>query len=447
MARLEFPEGFLWGASTAAHQIEGAWNEDGKGESIWDRFGHTPGRIARGENADVACDHYHRWREDVELMRALGLTAYRFSISWPRVLPLGRGAVNQAGLDFYSRLVDGLLQAGITPFVTLYHWDLPQAIQDAGGWLNRRTVDWFGEYAALMYRTLGDRVGHWITINEPNVVAQCGYVEGKHAPGVMDEPTALQVLHHLLLAHGYAVLLGRDHLPRACFGIAPNVEHIYPATGSPADRAAAERRWTRTARWFLDPLLRGEYPREVLEEYRACDLGPVILDGDLARIRQPLDFLGLNYYFSTVVRADEYGVEHEVVREIPRTGMGWPVYPDGLRDMLLHVTEVYGRLPVYVTENGAAYDDELSPDGRVRDRPRAEYLRGHIRAVREAIRAGADIRGYFVWSLLDNFEWADGYRPRFGLLYTDYPTQRRIIKDSGRFYARVVAEHGLPDEA
>ena len=439
-----FPQGFLWGAATAAYQIEGAWNEDGKGESIWDRYSHTPGRIAGGETGDVACDHYHRWREDLGLIKELSLNAYRFSISWPRVLPEGRGTPNQKGLDFYSRLVDGLLAAGVAPVVTLYHWDLPQAIQDAGGWLNRRTADWFAAYTELVCRTLGDRVRLWITINEPNVIWSCGYIKAEHAPGVKDPATANQALHHILLAHGEAVAAGRSVLPRGQFGIAPNIEQIYAATERPCDQALADRKWTAAARWHLDPVLLGRYPEELWAEYEGQGLAPLIRPDDLRRICQPLDFLAVNHYFSFVYGHDRDENPIEPPRSIPRTGLDWPVYPDGLRDMLLNVTKRYGRRPLYVTENGAAYDDVVAPDDQVHDPERAAYLRGHIDAVHEAIEAGADVRGYFAWTLLDNFEWARGYKARFGLAYTDYPTQRRIIKDSGRFYAGVAQTNALP---
>ena len=444
MTTQPFPSGFLWGAATAAYQIEGAWNEDGKGESIWDRFSHTPGRIAGAETGDVACDHYHLWQRDIAVMRAMHLNAYRFSISWPRVLPEGRGSVNQKGLDFYDRLTDGLVAAGIAPVVTLYHWDLPQAIQDAGGWLNRRTADWFAEYAALICRTLGDRVKLWITINEPNVIRSCGYIQAEHAPGVKDKATANQVLHHILLAHGKALAAGRSILPHGRFGIAPNIGQFYAASGDPLDQAVAERKWTEEARWYLDPVLLGCYPVEIWREYEEQGLAPIIKPGDLEQMHQPLDFLAINYYFSFLYGHGADGNPAEIARDIPRTALGWPVFPEGLRDMLLNVTQRYGRQPLYITENGAAYDDVVDADGLVHDPLRVEYLRGHIKAIREAVAGGADVRGYFVWTLMDNFEWARGYKPRFGLAYTDYPTQRRIIKESGRFYAAVAGANVLP---
>ncbi|NLG83841.1 MAG: beta-glucosidase [Firmicutes bacterium] len=436
-----FPQGFLWGVATSAYQIEGAWNEDGKGESIWDRFCHTPGRIANGETGDVACDHYHRWQEDGELIAALHLNAYRFSISWPRVLPEGRGTPNPKGLAFYDRLVDALLAKGVAPVVTLYHWDLPQAVQDAGGWLNRRTADWFAEYAELVYRTLGDRVRLWITINEPNVVWSCGYLLGEHAPGVKDRATANQALHHILLAHGKAVEAGRAALPGTEFGIAPNIEHFYAVTEEA--REAVERKRLQEVAWHLEPVLLGKYPEELWQEYELMGLAPLTRPGDLERIHQPLDFLAINFYFSGFYDRDGRGRAVEVSRPMPRTGLGWPIYPKALRDMLIDVTARYGRRPIYITENGAAFDDVIGPDGGVHDPERVEYLRGHINAVHEAIEAGVDVRGYFVWTLMDNFEWARGYKPRFGLVYTDYATGRRIIKDSGRYYAEVARTNGL----
>lgn len=439
---LSFPPGFLWGAATAAYQIEGAWNEDGKGESIWDRFSHTPGRIADGGTGDIACDHYHRWQEDIDLLAAMRLGAYRFSISWPRVLPEGRGTPNQKGLDFYSRLVDGLLAKGIVPMITLYHWDLPQAIQDAGGWLNRRAADWFADYAGLVCGTLGDRVRLWITINEPNVIWSCGYINAEHAPGVRDRATANQALHHVLLAHGLAVAAGRSAAPGALFGIAPNIPHYYAATND--DEQAVERKWLEDAAWHLDPVLAGQYPENLWMEYERAGLAPLTRPGDCEIIGQPLDFLAVNFYFSSLLARGEDGRAVELRRDIPLTDLGWPVFPQALRDMLHNVTARYGRRPLYVTENGAAYDDVVAPDGGVHDPARVDYLRGHIAAVHEAIAAGADVRGYFVWTLMDNFEWARGYKPRFGLAYTDYPTQRRIIKDSGRFYAEVAQANGLP---
>lgn len=446
--KLWFPDKFIWGAATSALQIEGACYEDGKGESIWDRFSQTPGKIRTGDTMDVACDHYHRWQQDIDLMADLGLKAYRFSISWPRVLPEGHGEINQKGADFYSRLVDGLLEKGIQPFTTLYHWDLPQALQDAGGWSNRRTIDWFTEYAVKMYELLGDRVQSWSTINEPNVFSRMGYQIGEHAPGVKDQATSLQVLHHLLLAHGDAVKAGRQLLPNAQFGIVPAIGHIYPATDSAADRAAAQKSWEFGYGWFLDPLLKGEYNEAVLAEYRREKLAPVILDGDLERISAPIDFLGINHYSSMFVQAGPDGKPVPVDKGYPKNDRGWPVVPHGFRDMLLHLKERYGDLPIYIMENGASYPDKVSPDGHVHDNDRVEYYDQYIRNLHQAVEGGVDVRGYFAWSLMDNFEFAWGYSSRFGIVYVDFlDGQKRIVKDSGLFYADIIRQNGLREPA
>lgn len=440
---LSFPPGFKWGAATAAYQIEGAWNVDGRGESIWDRFSHTPGKTAGGDNADTACEHYYRWPQDMTLMKELGLNAYRFSTSWSRVLPEGRGAVNQTGLDFYSRLVDALLENGIEPYITLYHWDLPQTIQDAGGWLNRRTIDWFAEYADLMVRTLGDRINRWVTFNEPFVAFNHGFYEGVHAPGVKDLGTAVQMLHHLFLAHGEAVRAGRELLPNGEFGIVNLFTNFLPATDSPADREAAEWKWTWENRLLIEPVLLGRYPDEIQDFYRKNKITPVILDGDMERMSPALDFLGVNHYFTYHVSADANGEPQCIERDIPKTDLGWPIDPEGFRDMLVRLTKDYGKRPLYITENGLSLQDMISPDGKVHDPRRISYLNGFLQATHQAIETGADIRGYFHWSLMDNFEWAMGYEPRFGLTYVDYPTQKRIIKDSGRFYTEVIRRNGI----
>jgi beta-glucosidase len=440
--KIQFPDKFLWGAATAAYQIEGAWNEDGRAESIWDRFSHTPGKVTKGENGDVACDHYHRWPQDVALMAELGLKAYRFSISWSRVLPDGRGNVNQKGIDFYSRLVDGLLEKNITPFITLYHWDLPQALQDAGGWLNRRIIDWFAEYAAVVYRALGDRVQNWMTINEPNVFSTLGYRLGYHAPGVQDPATSFQVLHHLYLAHGAAIRTMREVLPSGKIGIVPALVQNYPATDSPEDIEAAHQR-NMMDQSLIEPLMRGQYLPQQLDYLDSIGARPVILDGDMELISTPADFLGINHYFSYFVSAKHGDGFVPPKPGLPVTDLNWPIYPNGLRDMLIRVTKEYGSMPIYITENGAAFNDQVSPDGQIHDTRRVEFLRGFISALGEAIEAGVDVRGYFVWSLMDNFEWNKGYDPRFGLIYMDYTTQKRIVKDSGRFYADVIRANSV----
>ncbi len=435
---LTFPEGFLWGAATAAYQIEGAWNADGKGESIWDRFCHTPAHIENDDTGDVACDHYHRWREDVALMRQLGLQAYRFSVSWPRVIPAGRGAVNPPGLDFYDRLVDALLAADIQPFVTLYHWDLPQALQDRGGWGRRDTCGYFADYADVMARRLGDRVRYWATFNEPWVVAFVGHHYGWHAPGLQDEALALQVAHHLLVAHGLATQALRAANARLQVGIVLNTRPVEPATDREPDRALAEQAWQRNEGWFLDPLLRAQYPPAAWADYG--DRTPAVQPGDMALIAQTLDWLGVNYYSRGVAQ------EGRIISPVPGseyTDMGWEIHAPALRRLLVRLKQEYPIPPLYITENGAAFPDQVSPDGRVHDPRRIAYLHDHLVQARLAIDDGVDLRGYFAWSLLDNFEWAYGYSKRFGLVYVDYATQQRIVKDSGEWYARVIAANDV----
>jgi beta-glucosidase len=436
---LSFPSDFIWGAATAAYQIEGAAFEDGRTESIWDRFSRIPGKVHNADNGDIACDHYHLWENDIELMKTLGLKGYRFSVSWSRVLPEGKGKSNPKGIDFYSRLVDKLLENNIEPFITLFHWDLPMALQDAGGWLNRRIADWFTEYAIMMYKSLGDRVRYWSTLNEPNVFATCGYLTGKHAPGVRDVSTYTQVIHHLLLAHGDAISAGRKYLPEARFGITMAIGMDYPATDTPEDNTAVDIAWTTGPRTFLDPIFKGSYPS--LKNDAIPPFNPVILDGDLERIHQSLDYLGINHYFSNWLTLRNH-IPQAVNKDLPKTDRGWIVYPDGLKDMLLKVTNEYGRMPVYIMENGASYPDTVSDDQMVHDSLRVDYYRSYIRALHEAIRKGADVKGYFAWSLLDNFEWGEGYSSRFGIVYVDFKTQKRTIKDSGKFYAKVIRDNG-----
>ncbi|MDB5059211.1 MAG: beta-glucosidase, partial [Chloroflexi bacterium] len=437
------PTGFLWGAATAAYQIEGAANEDGRGESIWDRFSHTPGKVVNGDTGDVACDHYHRTREDIAILREIGVDAYRFSISWPRIIPGGTGSTNDAGLDFYDRLVDDLLAAGITPFVTLYHWDLPQALQDRGGWANRETVDAFKAYTDVVSRRLGDRVRNWITHNEPWCVAFLGNLVGNHAPGLTDLQTAISVAHHVLLSHGVSVPVIRDNsVPGAQVGITLNLNHVEPLTTSDADQAAAHRDDLKSNRWFLDPVFRGEYPREMVDRYEQLGVMAPIQAGDLECMAAPIDFLGVNNYFRTLVKAGPKGDgsddEHVKPADGSYTAMGWEVWPDALRSLLVRLHRDYQPQRLYVTENGAAYADEVSTDGHVHDVARTDYIRGHIRAVQRATAEGAPVAGYFVWSFLDNFEWAEGYSKRFGIVYVDYPTQRRILKDSALYYSKAI---------
>jgi beta-glucosidase len=441
-----FPTDFVWGAATAAYQIEGAAQADGRSESIWDRFSHTPGKVVNGDTGDVACDHYARWRDDLRLLQELHLNAYRLSLAWPRILPLGRGQPNPAGLAFYDRLVDALLEAGITPWVTLYHWDLPQVLEDAGGWPNRATADAFAEFADVASRRLGDRVKRWITLNEPWCSAYLGYALGVHAPGRASFRDSLAAAHTLLLAHGQAVPIIRRNSPGAEVGITLNLAQVYPASDSEADRAAA-RRWDGFQnRWYLDPLYGRGYPAD-LWEHLGSDLVPAVQEGDLGAIAQPTDFLGLNYYAPTFVR-DDPGNRPLAAGDVGLPGaevteMDWVVYPKGLYDLLKNVARAYPTGPLYITENGAAYPDPAPENGRVADPNRQRYYARHLEVAQQAIAEGVPLKGYFAWSLLDNFEWAFGYTRRFGLTYVDFTTQQRTLKDSGRWYGRVVAANRL----
>jgi beta-glucosidase len=450
MTTLHFPPDFLWGAATSAYQIEGAWQADGKGESIWDRFTHTPGKIVDGSNGDVACDHYHRWRDDLALMAELGLQAYRFSVAWPRILPGGRGPVNSAGIDFYARLVDGLLEAGIIPFVTLYHWDLPQALQDQGGWPVRATAEAFADYAEVMARALGDRVQHWITHNEPWCVGMLSHQIGEHAPGWHNWPAALRASHHVLLSHGWATEAIRRHSPGAEVGITLNFTPAYAATPDPADRAAQRRADGYSNRWFLDPVYGRHYPADMVADYVAAGLLPRGLDfvqpGDMATIATPTDFLGVNNYTRALVIAPEAGFMPQEVRpghEADFTEMGWEVYPDGLFDLLNRLHFAYQVPKLYITENGASYGDEPNAQGEIDDARRIAYLRGYLAACQRAIAHGVPLAGYFQWSLMDNFEWAKGYTQRFGMVWVDFATQQRIPKASARWYAAAIAANAI----
>ena len=443
---LRFPDNFIWGTATSAYQIEGAWNEDGRGISIWDTLCHTPGKIHGGETGDVAADHYHRWAEDVRLMADLGLKTYRFSIAWPRIFPAGTGAVNPAGLDFYDRLVDALLANGITPYVTLYHWDLPQALQDRGGWANRDTALHFAEYARVVAERLSDRATDWITHNEPFVAAMAGHFTGEHAPGLQDPLAALKATHHLLLSHGLAVETLRASARRPLkIGITLNLNPVHPASDSEADRQAAVRFDGILNRLFLDPVLRGRYPDDMLALFGL--LMPQITADDLARIATPLDFLGVNYYSRTIVRHDPNVPIVEVLQIHPAgneySGM-WEIYPPGMYELLTRIWNEYRPpMDILVTENGICVPDGVDFDGRVRDERRIRYLHKHIAQVHRAMADGVPVRGYFVWSLTDNFEWAHGYGKRFGLAYVDFITLARTIKDSGRWYAQVIRENGV----
>ena len=438
-----FPPGFVFGAATASYQIEGAVAADGRGESIWDRFAHTPGRIRADDTGDVACDHYGRYREDVAIMAELGLDAYRFSVAWPRVMPAGTGPVNEAGLDFYDRLVDELLAHGIAPHMTLYHWDLPQVLEDAGGWPVRATALAFADYAAAVAARLGDRVGHIATINEPQIVADHGYRTGDHAPGRVEPDAALAAAHHVLVAHGLAVQAIRAVAPRVASGIVLNLEPKHPATGHPLDLEAALVAHDQANRWFLDPLVGRGYPEDGAHAWGWQ--GREVLDGDMAVIAAPIDFLGVNYYSRRLVRSPLLPPLPAGGRSAERTGMGWEVYPAGLTEVLELAASRTGALPLYVTENGAAYPlDTLEP---TRDPERVDFLWRHLEAVLVAIDRGVPVRGHFVWSLLDNFEWAHGYAHRFGIVHVDYDTLERRVRDSGRFWASVARDGLVPLDA
>ena len=438
-----FPEGFLWGAATAAHQIEGSPLADGAGPSIWTRFAHTPGMTHNGDTGDLACDHYRRFKDDVALMRDLGLQAYRFSISWSRVLPDGKGRVNQAGLDFYSRLVDELLDKGITPLATLFHWDLPAALDDRGGWLNPDIADWFADYGQLMFRTLDGRVKRWVTLNEPWVVTDGGYLHGALAPGHRSLFEAPIASHHLMRAHGAAVQAYRAEGAHE-IGLVVNLEPKYPASDGADDADAVARAHAYMNRQYLDPVFKKSYPEELREVFgKAWPEWPA---EDFELISTPIDFLGINYYPRSVTKAsDSYPLRASAVRQPlgTYTETGWEVFEQGLTDTLTWVKDSYGDIPMYITENGAAFFDPPVADGdRVRDPLRIDYLRRHIGAVGKAIDAGCDMRGYMVWSLLDNLEWSLGYSKRFGIVHVNYGTQQRTPKDSARWYGKVIATNG-----
>ncbi|MFE2349314.1 GH1 family beta-glucosidase [Kitasatospora cineracea] len=460
---LRFPPDFLWGTATSAYQIEGAVAEDGRTPSIWDTFSHTPGKVNRGDTGDLAVDHYHRWREDVALMKDLGLSAYRFSVAWPRVQPTGRGPAVERGLDFYRALVDELLAAGITPLATLYHWDLPQHLEDAGGWTVRETAERFGEYASLVAGALGDRVRHWTTLNEPWCSAFLGYGSGVHAPGRTDPGAALRAAHHLNLAHGRGVAALRAALPAtAQLSVSLNLHQVRPLTDSPEDQEAVRRIDAVGNRIFLSPVLRGRYDTDLYQDTaHLVDWEQLVRPGDLAAIGAPIDQLGLNYYSPAVVSgsgasrdnchgSSEHspwpGSEHVAFHQPPGelTAMNWSIDPTGLRDLLDRIHLERPGLPVIITENGMACEDYVTPEGEVNDRDRIAFVHQHLTAVHRAIEAGVPVAGYFLWSLLDNFEWAYGYAKRFGMVHVDFPTQRRTPKDSAHWYGRACRTGAVP---
>ncbi len=451
-SEIAFPKGFFWGTATAAYQIEGAWNEDGKGESIWDRFAHTPGKIKNGDTGDVACDSYHRWREDIALMRAMNLNSYRFSISWPRIQPSGSGTVNFKGIDYYSRLVDGLLEAHIRPLVTLYHWDLPQALENSGGWTNRDTAARFADYVQLVAQALGDRVSDWMIFNEPTAFVDLGHLEGTHAPGRKSLLDFLRATHVVNLAQGAGFRALKATRPSARVGTAFSMSACEPATNSEEDKLAAERAHAITNIWFLEPALRGRYPDALTF---LPETAMRIKAGDMEKVRAALDFIGINLYYRTIASAPGamerathaqewlFPVKMDGGQQGPKTDFGWEVWPKALYDMVMRITRDYNRPVIEITESGCSYNDAPDANGAVHDARRITYHREYLAALAQSIAEGADVRGYHAWSLLDNFEWADGFSQRFGLAYVDFKTQKRTIKDSGRWYGKVAAENRI----
>jgi beta-glucosidase len=443
--QITFPDGFVWGAASAAFQIEGAWNEDGKGLSIWDTFSHIEGKVFQNENGDLAADHYHQWQADLELMAQVGLEAYRFSISWPRVFPEGQGKINSEGLGFYDRLVDGLLEIGIKPFVTLYHWDLPQSLQDIGGWANRQVCSYFSEYARTLAERLGDRVEYWITHNEPFVVAIAGHLTGEHAPGIQNISTALLVAHQLLYSHGLAVqAIHSAAKQKAKVGIALSLAPVYPSSDTDQDREAAKRVDGLHNRLFLDPILLGTYPSDMIEMFEP--FFPKFSSDDMKIISTPIEFLGVNYYTRAVV---QYDPDFPIIKATELKPQGneysqmWEIYPEGLYELLNRLHTSYPSHELIITENGIPVPDGVDADKRIRDYRRISYLRDHAIMIHRAIKGGVPIKGYFVWSILDNFEWAYGYKMRFGIIYVDYTNQQRIIKESGYWYSDVIKDNGF----
>lgn len=447
MTTLTFPPNFQWGVSASAYQIEGACRADGKGPSIWDTFTHREGCIFNGDNGDVACDHYHRMPQDVALMKELGIPLYSFTIAWTRILPEGRGRINPKGLDFYDRLVDTLLEAGIRPKSTLYHWDLPQRLQDLGGWVNRDAIHWFGEYARIVFDRLADRVDLWATHNEPWVAAFLGYAHGLHAPGLCDYTQAYQAAHHMLMAHGQAVQIYRAGNYGGEIGLILNLNGFVPASESAADVAATQRVHDETHALFLDPVFKGKYPQRLFDHIGAHQ--PKVRAGDVQLIRQPIDFLGVNYYNTDTVAYDLFGgLNKAYIRPYSapgwgRTEMGWGIHPEGLRGELQHLKEHYGNPKIFINENGCAMPDQPDETGFVADWNRIRYIRAHLRALHAALEAGANVHGYFVWSFLDNFEWERGFSKRFGMVRVDYDSLARVPKQSAYWFRDVIARNGI----
>ncbi|MGC8971110.1 MAG: GH1 family beta-glucosidase [bacterium] len=441
----EFPKDFVWGCATAAYQIEGAFNEDGKGPSIWDTFTHIPGNIIDGSNGDVACDHYHRYTEDIELMKSLNLKGYRFSISWPRIFPEGRGTINKKGLDFYKKLVDGLLSKDIIPFATMYHWDLPQALEDKGGWGNLDTSKYFADYAYTLFKELGDAIPFWITLNEPAVFTYLGYGIGIHAPGKKDFSLAIKATYSALLAHGLAIEAYRALGIKGQIGITLNLTPMHPASNKEEDILSANKMDLMWNKWFLDPILKGSFPQEFIDILLENKIKFEIDPEHIKKINSKIDFLGVNYYTRNIVAYDSNVpiiCARTIEPAINKTEMGWEIYPEGLYELLSSIKKEYGDILLYITENGAAFKDELINE-KVEDPRRVDYLRRHFYQAYKAINDGVNLKGYFVWSLMDNFEWAFGYTKRFGIVYVDYPTQKRIIKRSGYYYREVIEKNGV----
>jgi beta-glucosidase len=451
-AEIRFPKNFFWGTATSAYQIEGAWKQDGKGESIWDRFAHTPGKIKNGDTGDVACDSYHRWREDMALMQAMNLNSYRFSLSWPRIQPSGSGTANPKGIDYYSRLVDALLEARIRPLVTIYHWDLPQTLDDAGGWTNRDTAGRFADYAGLAARSLGDRVTDWLLFNEPSAFCDLGYLDGTHAPGHKSLFEFLRATHTVNLAQGEGFRAVKAARPTARVGTAFSMSACEPATDSHEDEIAAERAHAITNLWFLETALRGRYP-DALTFLPERVMG--VESGDMERMKAPLDFIGVNLYYRTIASAPStferltntqqwlFPAKMDGGNHGPKTDMGWEIWPQALYDVVTRITRDFNRPVIEITESGCAFNDGPGADGMVHDQRRIRYHRQYLQALSQAVAEGADVRSYHAWCLMDNFEWAEGFSQRFGIAYTDFKTQQRTIKDSGRWYAKVAAENRI----
>ena len=443
--KIFFSEDFVWGVAASSYQIEGAFDKDGRGKSIWDTFSHTKGKIFNDDNGDTAINHYSMYKEDIALMKELNIKSYRFSIAWPRVLPEGFGGKNNKGIDFYKRVVEELLNAGIKPMATLNHWDLPQNIQDKGGWTNRETINYFEEYANLMFNELSGLVFGWITHNEPWVEAFLGNLYGEHAPGNKDWNKALRVAHNLLLSHGKVVRIHRNLNLESTIGISVNLTPSYPHTDDGLDVISTKNYDGFINRWFLDPLFKGEYPQDILNQYNNFFDTSFILQDDLNIISTPIDFLGINYYTRAVVKhSNENELNYRVINlsGVDKTEMGWEIYPEGLHDILLRIKKDYGNINIYITENGAAFNDNVDKDEKISDKNRIDFLRKHLTSLHAAIKKDVQVKGYYLWSFSDNFEWAHGYSKRFGIVFVDYKNLTRIIKESGYWYKNVISNNG-----